>query len=95
MSQSSEPWKPAPYETDDVVAIQALATGTANDDQQLRALKWIVECAAAVYQPSFHPGVDGDRLTAYAEGKRFVGHSIIKLTKLPVGRLREQDEIQK
>ena len=92
MQQSSEPWKPAPYETEDVIAIRALSTGTANEDQQIRALKWIVENAAAVYQPSFHPGTDGDRLTAYAEGKRFVGNSIIKLTTLNISRLRAQDE---
>lgn len=92
MPQSNEPWMPAPYETDDVVAIQALATGTANDDQQRRALKWIVENAAAVYQPSFYSGVDGDRLTAFAQGKRGVGLSIITLTKLNISRLRAQDE---
>jgi hypothetical protein len=38
-----EPWKPAPYDEADTYAIKALAAGVANEGQQKRALKWIIE----------------------------------------------------
>jgi len=88
----SEPWKPAKYKTSDIAAVQALAAGVANEGQQQQALKWIVEVAAGVYQPSFYSGADGDRLTAFAEGKRFVGNSIISAIAKPLGVLMAQDE---
>ena len=88
----SEPWKPAPYTTADVAAIQALAAGIANEGQQVQALKWIVEVVAGAYQPTFHTGVDGDRLSAFAEGRRYVGNSIISAIAKPLGQLLAQEE---
>lgn len=81
-------WQPAAYDKYDVAAIQALATGTANDQQQLRALKWIVEKACLTYdQPWFPGGAEGARATDFANGKRAVGLQIVKLTKLDASKL--------
>lgn len=74
----------------DAAAIQALAAGSATADQQVRALNWIVYFAAATYDMSFRPdGLGGDRATAFAEGRRFVGLEIVKLTKIKTSMLKE------
>ncbi len=85
--EENGPWKPFPYELADVSAIQACVAGTASAEQQKRALQWIVGCAGT-YDMSYRPGQAGDRDTAFAEGKRFVGLQVVKMTKLNVGLLR-------
>ena len=77
-----QPWHPAPYEEADVYAIKALAAGVANEGQQQRALGWIVNTLCGTYDLSFRDGDNADRNTAFAEGKRFVGLQLVKLTKL-------------
>ena len=83
MKDSSRPWFPAPYEKADASAIQALSRGLADPEQQQRALKWIIEGAAMCYGMSFIPGgEDGRRDSDFAEGRRYVGQQIVKMTKL-------------
>lgn len=79
--------EPPHYENVDVGAVQALASGTASPDQQRRALDWIITAASATYDQSFNP--DSDRLTSFAEGRRFVGNQIVKLTKLNLSKLQK------
>lgn len=81
-----QPWHPAPYDPDgyDTMAIKALAEGKASEGQQKRALDWILYSACGMRQLSFRPGVDGERDTAFAEGKRFVGLQIVKHITVPV-----------
>src|SRR3546814_12923992 len=74
------PWLPPSYEPPDVGAIQALARGDASEDQQRRALRNIVETLAGTYDLSYRP--DSTHDTAFAEGRRFVGLTLVKLTKL-------------
>lgn len=90
-----KPWAPVDYETADAVAMQALVAGEATPEQQMRALKWIIEKAAGAYDQTFWPGgEDGRRNTDFAEGRRFVGNSIVKLTRLNISSLRrKEDEI--
>ena len=80
-------WAPPPYELADIGAIQALAKGEANEAQQVRALKWIVETACGTYDLSFRP--DSERDTAFAEGRRFVGLTIVKATMMNTQLLRK------
>lgn len=82
-SKKSIAWYPPAYEEADATALKALQTGEASPDQQKRALRWIIENAANTYDLSFRPGVGGDRDTAFAEGRRFVGLEIVKLLKRP------------
>ena len=89
------PWLPPKYELADTSALQALHRGEANEDQQKRALKWIIEMAAYTYQPSYRNGPDGERDTCFAEGRRFVGLEIVKMLKLHVPTLRRNDELPK
>jgi hypothetical protein len=80
-------WMPTPYSKADVYAIQALMTGTANEDQQKRALRWIIESAAGTYEMSFRP--ESSRDTDFAEGRRFVGNQLVKMTKINATLLQE------
>ena len=90
MKDTSRPWQPARCTKADISAIKALSNGTANPEQQVRALKWIVEDAAMYYDLSYSPGgEDGRRDTDFAEGRRYVGGQIVKLTKLDLSKLKE------
>lgn len=75
-----QPWHPAPYDQDgaDTMAIKALAAGKANEGQQKRALDWIIKTLCGTYDLSWRPGIDGARVTDFAEGKRHVGLQLIK-----------------
>jgi len=84
----SGPWAPVPYGKPEVACIQALAAGNATPEMQRRALKWIVEIAAGYYDLSFRPGEDGRRETDFAEGKRFVGAQIVKMTQLNLSKMK-------
>lgn len=81
-----QPWHPAPYDPDgaDTMAIKALAAGKASEGQQKRALDWIIKTLCGTYDLSFRPGPDGERDTAFAEGKRHVGLQLVKHTLMPV-----------
>ena len=83
-------WAPAPYEPADIAAVQALAKGEGTSDQQIRVLKWIVETVAGTYDQSFRP--DSERDTAFAEGKRWVGNQIVKLSRVALSRIRGGDK---
>lgn len=76
------PWHPAPYEDADIASIKALAAGTASAPQQQRALDWIIHKACATYDLSYRPGEGGERETAFAEGKRFVGLQVVKMVRV-------------
>lgn len=82
-------WCPVPYEAADITAMQAIATGDADRDQQQRAMKWIIEDAAQTYGLSYRP--ESERDTAFAEGRRFVGLSVVKLLKLNASAFVEKD----
>jgi hypothetical protein len=74
---------PADYTAGDVEAIKALASGTANADQQKRAIHWIINTAAGAYELSYRSdGEGGERETAFAEGRRFVGLQLVKLVNM-------------
>jgi len=88
-------WVPATYEAYDIEAIRATARGEADPHQQKRALDWIINTAAGAYELSFRSdGQGGDRETAFAEGRRFVGMQIVKLANMPpalVAKMRDKN----
>lgn len=87
---ASEPWKPADWTDADAQAIKAVASGAATPEQQIRAFKFFVNDLCDVYGLSFRPGAaDGDRATAFAEGKRWPGLQAIKLLNINLNALRK------
>ena len=67
-------------------AIQAVAEGKADEEQQKRAIKAIVEGLCQTYELSYSP--DSERDSAFAEGKRFVGLQLAKLLRLNLNALK-------
>ena len=72
--------EPPRYDAADIEAFRALERGDASPHLQQRALKWLIERAAMTYDLSFAP--ESDRMSAFAEGRRFVGLQIIKMLVL-------------
>lgn len=66
-------------------AIQSCYDGTATPEQQTLAIKGIVEHICGYYDISFR---NSDRETNFAEGKRFVGAQIAKMTNLNRERIK-------
>lgn len=89
----SKPYMPAPYTKYDIFALKALQSGTANAAQQQRALAWIINKCAKTYDLPYQPGGDeGDRDTAFAAGKVFVGQQIVKLVNYDATLLNKMNE---
>lgn len=77
------PWSEPKIDKADVIALQQVAAGVGNAMHQKRVIDWIINYAADTYGLSFRPEeAGGERATAFAEGKRFVGLQIVKLLKI-------------
>ena len=70
--------QPAILDDSEHAALRSLQAGNANSNQQQRALRVIVEKMSGAYDVSYRHGDSGDRDTAFAEGRRFVGLQIIR-----------------
>lgn len=88
----SQPWYPTHWELADADAIQAVDQGRASPEQQRRAMNYIINELCGYYDLSYRPGEDGRRDTDFAEGKRFVGAQIVKLSKISLAALRTKVE---
>lgn len=86
-------YAPADYDIADVKAIKQLMVGQADEEQQKRALNWIVNVACATYDQPFRPGKDGQ--TEFACGRQFAGQQIVKLTKIDLVALQESTAKQR
>lgn len=81
--QAEWPWKLPIFSDAEIFALQALERGTANAEQQKRAIACIELKICAAQRMSFYPGAeDGRRASDFAEGKRWVGGQIRRLLKL-------------
>ena len=78
--KTSESWHPVPWEDADANAVAAVMEGKANEDQQRRAMDWIIYKCCGTYDMPYRPGPD-DRDTNFALGRMFVGQQIIALPK--------------
>ena len=76
-----------PYDKPSAAALQALERGDATEDQQKRALQWIIENGAMTYQDVYSNSNMND--TAFMNGRRFVGLRIVKLLKLNLKAFKE------
>lgn len=81
-----EPWRPTQWDIEDAGAVQAVAYGKADEHQQQRAMRFVIEKLCACYDLSFRSG--DTHATAFAEGKRFVGLQLIKLVNLNLAAIQ-------
>lgn len=87
MSQKpiKQPWEPVEYTEAEAMAIKAFASGTANEGQQRLAYDWIVGVVCRVNDMSYFPGgLEAQRATDFAEGRRFAGSQIRKMLAIDV-----------
>ena len=91
-TKHQRPWTPVEAGGFEAGCIQALSRGDASPDQQMRGLKWIIEVVCGTYDASYRPGDDGRRDTDFAEGKRYCGNTLVKMTRLDMSKLREEEK---
>lgn len=77
------PWDTQDYDDDIIYALRALVVGKANEGQQKyvwQYLMYLTKASEEFASLSFRPdNIGGERATAFAEGKRFVGLMLRKL----------------
>jgi len=79
-------WFKCDWDLPDAAAIQALERGDATEEQQKRALSWIINNGAGTYEVAWEP--DSDRASSFESGRRYVGLQIVKLMKLNLSAFR-------
>lgn len=84
-------WLPAAPTDADVFAIKAMDAGNASQAQQQRAMRFIVHGICGFGNSDFHPGatpegkrVDGERISAFLQGRRDVARQIVKILQRPL-----------
>jgi hypothetical protein len=68
-----EPWAPPLLVLPEIVALQAVAKGTASAEQQQHAMRVIVEKICQRYEMPYCPGTDGARNTDFSLGRMCAG----------------------
>lgn len=89
-AKATKSWTPVPYTDYQVQLIQALSRGDATPEMQRDALRFVIETVCGTYDMSYRP--ESERDTCFAEGRRFVGLTLIKLTKIILDRLKPLKE---
>lgn len=74
----------------DVNNLQALGRGDASPEQQQAALKWIGEVAGMVYDETFD--ASSERVSAFMQGRRYVGQRLAAMCKILPGALADIEE---
>ena len=82
---------PAQFTSSDAGALQAIASGTANEGQQKRALDWILKSACGLPVWAYRPD---QRETDIALGRQFVGQQIAGLLRVNISRMRKTEAQQ-
>ena len=79
-----------PKEIADSYAIQAVSRGTANDVQQKRAFKCLIEEICGTYAMTFDP--ESARKSDFNEGKRHVGRVLVGIANISLGSVKEAEQ---
>ena len=84
-------WMPtqtlAPQDKAATYAIQQVALGQADEEQQKLAMNFIINKLCGTYEVSYDP--ESQRNTDHAEGKRWVGLQLVQFVKLNYGVLND------
>jgi hypothetical protein len=73
------------------IALKALGKGEATDYQQRLALKIIVNDFSRTHDLCYIPGTFDE--TSFLNGRAFVGQKILKYLNIPVGKLKDEEEV--
>ena len=93
------PYSPPKISSDLVYAVKALFAGKANEHQQGLFTQWLIaEACKKDDMPWFPGGLEGDRDTSFANGRRFVALQVVKALNMPaelVAQMREEESAQR
>jgi len=81
-------WDAFPATKAEIMALKALAAGNANVHQQKRALSFILHTACRLNSVSFDP--TSERISAFNDGRRWVGMQVQHLINTPIDKLSAQ-----
>ena len=79
-----------PKDIADSYAIQALFKGIANEAQQKRVVKCLVEEICGTYAMTFDP--KSERESCFNEGKRHVGRALVGIANISLGVIQEAEK---
>jgi hypothetical protein len=88
-----DPWASTPFDLADAMSLKALAQGTANEDQQKRALSWVVNKLCRINRVAADP--QSERATYFTEGKRYVGLHIARIVAANPDDLKREIDMRK
>ena len=80
-----------PKDITDSYAIQAVMRGEANELQQKKAIKCLIEEICGTYSMTFDP--NSDRETSFNEGRRHVGRVLVGIANISLGTVKKAEEI--
>lgn len=88
--------QPVEWTNADANAAQAMERGDATAEQQRRFMAWLLHSAAGLNEVSYRPGgLEGDRDTAFAEGRRFVALQVRKLLLVNLAKIQERENAER
>ena len=77
------------YKAVHATAIQLLEQGKADEGMQKLALDWIIKSVCMTYDQAYIPNDTHE--TAFNEGRRYCGNTIVKMLKLEPGKVRSKE----
>ena len=80
-------WLPPGFDLSKSYDVQAVARGTATKEQQISALKYIVEDLASAYNEPFDN--ESNIFNNFQSGRRSVGHAIAQITKFNLAEIKK------
>jgi hypothetical protein len=92
----SDPHKPAEYDEGVIMAVRAFADGVANAGQQTTVWNWLLHAVCQVEGMSYRAGgIDAQRATDFAEGKRYCANQLRKMLNPVVLEAERQSQAKK
>lgn len=79
---------PSPFTSSDAIAMQAVASGKADEQQQRHALDWILKSGCGLPVWAYR---ENQRETDIALGRQFVGQQIMGLLNANISLLRKYE----
>jgi hypothetical protein len=91
VKKAHDPWAQPAVPLHITLALKALSAGNANEGQQIKAIKWIVEDCCRTYDWPYRPASDRD--TCIALGMQLVGKHIVHEINLNPALLRSKNNV--
>lgn len=89
--EAPSPLLPYVWTLQEAQAIQNVTNGKASPEQQMLAMRVIVDGICSTYDEPYRPNDEGGRDTAFALGKANVGRQIVKLCNLNLALFRKKE----